>query len=181
MLRASAKPGSSGFTLIEIAVTLAVLGVVLALGLSSIFELIRNSEVRTAAESILNGMQTARTEAVRRNTLVAFTLTDPGSAGNTGWSIDVAGSGANIQAKAATEGGKRATVTPSPAGATAVTFNSYGRTRIENMNLDGSAFLTQVDLAATDATRPLRIVILPGGEIRMCDPNVSATGDPRKC
>ena len=46
-----------------------VLGIMLALGLPSFVETIQNMQVRTAAESILDGLQIARSEAVRRNAL----------------------------------------------------------------------------------------------------------------
>jgi len=66
---------SKGFSLIEIAISLAVLGILIAAGIPSLRLWIQSTQVRTAAESIQNGLQLARAEAVRRNVNVRFQLT----------------------------------------------------------------------------------------------------------
>ena len=63
-----------GFTIIEVLITLAVLGVLLALGTPGFVEWLQNQQIRAAAEATLNGLQVARGEAVRRNTPVRFQL-----------------------------------------------------------------------------------------------------------
>ena len=63
-----------GFTIIEVLITLAVLGVLLALGVPGFIEWLQNQQIRAAAEATLNGLQVARGEAVRRNTPVRFQL-----------------------------------------------------------------------------------------------------------
>ena len=70
------KPDKQGFTLVELLITVAVFGMLLALAAPSFSSWIRNAKVRTAAEAILNGLQLARGEAVRRNVQVRFQLTD---------------------------------------------------------------------------------------------------------
>ena len=62
-------------SLIEIAVGLAIVAIVLTVGLPSFGTWVQNSKIRTAAESIQNGLQQARSEAVRRNTAVRFQFT----------------------------------------------------------------------------------------------------------
>ena len=57
-----------------------------------------------------------------------------------------------------------------------VTFNGFGRitntTPIQRIDVTGSG----------DATyRNLRIAITPAGQVRMCDPKVTSTNDPRLC
>lgn len=172
----------SGVTLIELMIGLAIMALALSLGLPSITEWIQNSQIRTAAEGVLNGLQAARNEAVRRNAAVAFTLTNPGAAGGTGWEITLM-SGTKIQEKPAGEGTQRAVISVTPVGATTVSFSALGRRLATNQ--DGSIVLTQIDVdnPAMDAaiSRDMRIVISSGGEIRMCDPNVTDTTDPRKC
>jgi type IV fimbrial biogenesis protein FimT len=63
-----------GFSLIELLITLAILGALFALGASTYRNWISNMHVRTTAEAIQNGLQLARGEAVRRNTQISFQL-----------------------------------------------------------------------------------------------------------
>ena len=65
-----------GFSLIELIVGMAILGILMSLGIPAFSDWMRNARVRTTAESALNGLQLARAEAVRRNTTVGFYLVD---------------------------------------------------------------------------------------------------------
>jgi type IV fimbrial biogenesis protein FimT len=69
------RQGGRGFSLVELIITLAILGILIALGASSFRAWIVNMKIRSTAESIQNGLQLARGEAVRRNTTVMFQLT----------------------------------------------------------------------------------------------------------
>ena len=77
-----------GFTLIELMVAVAIFGLLLTLGSRSFTAWIQNQQIRTGAESVLNGMQLARGEAVKRNASAMFVLCDL-AAGKTGSSWDV--------------------------------------------------------------------------------------------
>lgn len=66
----------SGVTLIEMIITLAVLAVVLALSAPSAARWVRQSEIRSSAESLRSVLQRARIEAVSRNARVRATLGD---------------------------------------------------------------------------------------------------------
>jgi type IV fimbrial biogenesis protein FimT len=72
---------SRGFSLVELLITLAIFGILLATGASSFRTWINNMRVRTTAESIQNGLQLARGEAVRRNSTINFSLTSGLDAG----------------------------------------------------------------------------------------------------
>lgn len=176
---------TAGFTLIELVIAMAIVAILIVAGLPGITEWIQNAQIRAAAEGILNGLQTARSEAIRRNTVVTFTLDAPGDKGGTGWTIVELNSGDVIQTKPSGEGSRNAVVSPVPAAATTVTFNGFGRLPTNGLNADGSALITTVNVDSTvlDAavSRNMRIVISGGGELRMCDPNVFDTLDPRKC
>ncbi|RZL01465.1 MAG: prepilin-type N-terminal cleavage/methylation domain-containing protein [Rubrivivax sp.] len=69
-----------GFSMIEIVVTMVILGLLLSAALPSGVAWIRNMRIRSTAESIQSGLQRARTEAVRRNTSVSFWLVSTPSA-----------------------------------------------------------------------------------------------------
>ena len=65
-----------GFTLIELLITLAIVAIVLALGAPAFGAWIQNTQLRSAAESMLTGIKLARTEATKRNATVRFQMMD---------------------------------------------------------------------------------------------------------
>ncbi len=92
-----------------------------------------------------------------------------------------------VQKFSGKESGKNATVSAFLAdGATAstsVTFNGLGRVAgagLAMIDLKNSTGACQHDIPA-GSMRCLRIVLSTGGQARVCDPQVSATTDPRKC
>ncbi len=157
---------------------------------------------RAATEATLNGLQIARSEAVRRNAQVRFqfvsdltaacalsaislnwvvSVGDP--SGKCNQLIDAAIPGPVIQSRSAREASPNAALAVTPA-ATTVTFNALGG--VVTQNADGSAPITRIDISnpviTGAAARPLRVVITAGGSIRMCDPNLAvASLDPRAC
>lgn len=167
-------PKSAGFTLIELMITIAIFSITLTFGVSSYRTWVKNTQIRNAAESIQNGIQRARAEAVKRNTSIAFALSADSS-----WQISVAGSGV-IESRSGNEGSKNVTVTPTPTGATTITLNSLG---VVVPNVPASSPLTQVDLSSTPAagSRSLRVTIGLGGIVRMCDPNLTTGSSPQAC
>lgn len=72
-----------GFSMVEIMVTVVIAGILLGLGLASFRTMIASTHTRAAAESILSGLQTARTEAIRRNAAMRFQLVSSLDAGCT--------------------------------------------------------------------------------------------------
>jgi type IV fimbrial biogenesis protein FimT len=169
MLTPVQRAGQRGFTLIEMMIAVAVLAVILSLGVPSFQTFMAHTRLRTTAEAILNGVQLARAEAVRRNTEVRFDL-----ASDLGWSVVAAGT--TLQARSAAEGSKGITLDVRPTAASAVTFNGMGRVAANN---PAGASLTRI--VVSGGTKSRRIDIATGGLIRICDPEVSAVGDPRKC
>jgi type IV fimbrial biogenesis protein FimT len=138
----------------------------------------QNTQIRTAGEAVLNGMQLARADAIRRNVNVELRM-DVSS----GWTARVAGTGEVIQSRLAGEGSGAAMVTITPTGAKTVTFNSFGSV-VTPTNADGSVPITEIKIdspaiAAADS-RELCIMVRAGGNVRMCDPQVVVT-DTRSC
>jgi type IV fimbrial biogenesis protein FimT len=177
VIPAASRPAAErGMTLIEIMITLAIMGILMMIGMPSFNTWLANTQVRTGAEGLTNGLQLARAEAVRRNGNISFVLGT-----NTGWTVSVVSSGEVIQSRSEDDGSKNATVTVTPAGATTLTFNGYGRV---TTNADASASITRIDVGSStlpaSETRALRITLGSGGNVRMCDPAL-ASGDPRAC
>lgn len=164
-----------GFTLVEMMIGLVIVGIVSTAAFPFCGVWIQNMQTRSTAESILNAMQLARAEAVRRNNNVQLTLA------GTGWTVTVVPTGEQIQARPAEEGPVTTTVAITPADATTVTFNSLGRV---HPNTDGSPSLAQVDVGssvlAAPESRELRNTVGLGGNVRMCDTQAPA-GDTRSC
>jgi type IV fimbrial biogenesis protein FimT len=193
-----------GVSLIELIVGIVMLSVLMAIGIPMFGQWIQNTQVRTAAESILDGLQLARNEAVRRNANVRFNLTS--TTGLPEWTVCVVsgdGCGEVVQERSSEEGGGNARVgistatppTPVPstqystalaAGAglsgedgAGVTFNGVGAIPVANIGTD----ITRIDItnAVADDVRRLVVVLGTGGLIRMCDPQLALANNPQGC
>lgn len=196
MLTMSGYSRMSGVSLIESMITIAILGILIAMATPMFGDWLMNARLRNAAESIQNGLQMARNEAVRCNVPVEFVL-DP--AYDSSWTIQFAypalptpckdaipvAQWPVIQSRPAEEGSRNAVVDPTPANATTVTFDGLGRRAAANA--DASAVVTRVCLDLQSAvleaarTRDLELNIESGGGVRMCDPKVSDANDTRFC
>jgi type IV fimbrial biogenesis protein FimT len=190
------QPRARGFSLVELLVVVAVLGLVLMLGLPNIAAWLQNTQIRTSAESAISGLQLARTEALRRNRTVRFNLVDSLQAGcnlaNAGpdWIVSQADPTALcgvapsdtvdpfIVQKRSNQDGSPNTLLA--ASASSITFNGLGAAsgalQIDFSNPGGGACQT-----AAGPMRCLRVVVSASGSVRMCDPAVGDATDPRAC
>ena len=156
-----------GFTLIEVAVTLVIFSIIIMMASPYMSDMLQNSKIRSASEQLKGGLQIARSEAIRRNTTMVFTLN------STAWSVDVPNGTAPT--KQGVLGGMGAiTITPS---ANTVSFNSVGATTNTTIDLTGTAACKKDggDISC------LRVEVLAGGAIQTCDTNITTTGADHAC
>lgn len=195
----------AGVTIIEMMIALTIMALLIFLALPNMSTWLNNTQIRTAGETLLAGINLARTEALRNNTVVRFQMTttlDSAcalSTTGTNWVVSLANpAGACdaapsnttapqiIQKKSGSEGAQRAEVS---ADGSTIYFNGLGRlaspggaANITVINIANSAggVCQHVD-AANGTMRCLRITISTGGQVKMCDPAVTDTTDPRIC
>jgi type IV fimbrial biogenesis protein FimT len=188
------RPGAlEGFTLIEVMIAMAVMAIALALGLPNVSVWIQNTQLKTAAEAMVSGLQLARAEALRRNTSVCFQLAGPD------WVVSVpddptvpggCGVAASqiVQKRAGSEGSLNATVN---ANAASAVFTGLGRlntlfVNIAQINIRNPTGGACQPPDGTGQMRCLSVLVGNGGQVRMCDPAVPAAvppaaDDPRSC
>src|ERR1051325_2126177 len=80
----AARP-NRGFTLPGLLIVVTVMGVMIAIGVPSFAEFIRNQRVKTASFEVFERLVFSRSEAIKRNTRVTLTATG-GNWGN-GWTV----------------------------------------------------------------------------------------------
>lgn len=194
-----------GMTLIEVLVGLTLLAIILALGAPSFSTWLTNSRVRTTAESLLAGLQTAKAEAVARNGRVRFQLVSSldGSCeisdAGTSWVVNLD----PTNDPDAIEGACNAEPSDTDAPRIVQTrpgSESVGSTQVvasePTLVFNGLGRLTPVPAGdvTIDVSNPsagecavdggqitcLRIVVSPAGQIRMCNPKFELP-DPQGC
>jgi len=204
-------PQRRGYSLIEIAIAIALLSLLLFAAMPEITTMVANARIRSAAESYLQGLGRARNQALRTNQGVTFWLTTPNSSGvldNTcalsstasSWVVSMsdptslcAGSPSNASApwaasapqmiEKAAGGSTGSSVTVSAlqadatTAATSVGFDGFGR--VSSANPIRTICLKYS--STSNNFRPLQIEVPQGGLVRLCEPRVTSTSDPRIC
>lgn len=194
-----------GFGLIELMVAITVVALLLALGMPSFITGGQNRQIRTAADSVQAGLQYARSEALRRNRVVKFEMR-----AQNGWTVgcdpvdSTVENGqvvcpAVLQTREGAEGSLKADVavaevttgtTTAPGTVVfsgSLKFTPLGRVTPDTLGAGNVAMFSVTNPTAGTCVadggemRCLRIVATAGGLIRMCDPAVTAAGDPRRC
>lgn len=166
-----------GFSMVELAVVMAIIGVVSLIAAPAFKDMIGNAQIRSVAESFRNGLQLARAEAVKRNQVINFVLNADNS-WRVGCQTVTADCPATITEKPPKEGSS-SNIVVTKVGGTTAQFTSFGTTaavagQLTQIDIDNS------DLSATEVKK-LRIVIGVGGGAKMCEPAITTVGDSRKC
>ena len=178
-----------GFTLIELMVALAIAALLLVFGVPSFTTFLRNSEVRSTSESIINGLRAASAEATRQNTRILFTVDGSGN-----WAFNLVKDPVEckdleqppIQRYYGKEAGANTKVATTPDEKVSVCFNGLGR--IVNQGVEPSDHIQRIDIASMvcGEARPMRIIVDDPNKqlgLRMCDPDPALVtlNDPRAC
>ncbi len=119
---AAAKTGNTGFTLIELMITLVVLGIVVTLGVPQFNAFIANQQAKTASQSLYSSLTYARSEAIRENDSAAVEAI--GDDWNRGW-IVLNANGEELRRVENENGAWRIAVAPS--GSSRLEFQRNGR------------------------------------------------------
>lgn len=168
-----------GFNIMEIVVTFVIIAVLSVLAMPVYSTWMQNSQLRASAESIMAGLQHARSEAVRSNSTagVRFEL----MSGNA-WRVQQVSDGTVLQQGGGLDLAKNAVVTPDVA-ISEVIFTPLGQTNpAMTVNINVTHLDTNLKCRVDGGDmRCLRVQVRSGGMVRMCDPSVTTVGDPRTC
>ena len=187
------KRTQRGVTLLELMITVAIVGIVGAIGIPQMGQWIRNSSVNSAAEILQNGLRQAEAEAIRRNLRVEFLLTNeaPASSNIKTLSATINGKNWAIRAldglvplsdqNAAYVSGfllKDVSSDINVEGPASVLFSGSGRV----LDSKGVAVASHqvYRITRTSSDKALCVFVTPGGGVKLCNPAL-ASGEPFAC
>lgn len=167
---------TQGFSLIELMIAVAILGIMSSMAIPSFNEWVADTKTRTMAEVFQNNIRLAQTEALRRGRQVQFFLTSATPA--LGASESTNGKNWGIQSMSLTntgtkdefiQGGSMAASNPYitvSASSAVIQFNSIGR--VSNVSQP-----ITIQLTNSKGDRKMNITVTLAGGVRMCDPDKS--------
>jgi type IV fimbrial biogenesis protein FimT len=183
----------SGVTVVELMIGVAIVAVLMTVAMPSFSQWMQNMQIRTAADSIQNGLQLARAEAVHTNSPVAFQLTS--ATGRVDWTVcnvltQPCPQANIVQARGSGEGSPNArvgvgtTATPFATPIVGMATNNIVFTGMGRITPPLAAGVrTRLDIwnANSAAARRLVLLISSGGSVRMCDPALPQATNAQGC
>lgn len=177
---------SRGFSLIELMVVVAIAVILTLVALPGMGDWLQNSRMRSAAESMGNGLRFAQAEAIRLSRQTAFVAT------STGWTVSY------IQVVAAADSAtglplvlqtspsvENVTITQGSGTPAVLAFNSLGRVGGASSLAGPFPAITAdaiYNIASSSGSRHMRLIVSPAGKVRICDPDKSfSTTNPDGC
>lgn len=170
------KKKQKGFNLVELMVSVAIMSFLFLLSAPTYSAWSANLRVRNVSESIQSGMLQARSEAIRRNQPIVFTINN-----DTSWTVTVASDNLILNKKDAQEFSATTGLAFSPAGSNSVTFNGFGSVM---PNIDATDRVEDIDVSTTsgfEGVTNLRVRVGRGGSVILCSPSVTDQDDTRFC
>ena len=192
MLTRARRP-ENGFSLIELMVTIALIGLLLALGVPAFGKWTADAHVRAAAESLTNAIRLTQSMAIAKSRVTMFALT---AANPPAYNSTPSGTGSNWIGEINPLAGYDETASASMlllkstegtqhnvsiSGPALLCFSSVGRqTNLTSSQTslgtactvaasDTSPTATTYVVSNTNATRKFNVVVYLGGRVRMCD------------
>lgn len=144
----------NGFNLLELMVTIAIVGIVAAIAYPSMQEVLAAQRVRAASSTLHEALIMARAEALKRNTTINFVTAGLAD----GWSVQVKADKTEVVAQSPLAG-----VTFDPANPT-IEFNSRGRVTAD----------IAVKISAADTNRIMCVQALTTSRISEQEPKNGA-------
>lgn len=187
--RRLAARARGGFTLIEALVVLALVAILLSMAVPSLASFLRSSELRASASAFLAGVQSARTEAMKRGT-DTYMVPVSNNSWASGWTIyaDVDRSqsltGNDVVIAQAGPLASKTSVTSGLAEATEFAGTSGKFIRFNGggfpLAMDGSFRGGAVEFGVAGSTEKRRVVLNTVGRVRLCDPAKDTSADCRQ-
>lgn len=196
------RANQSGITLIELIIGLALFAMLAAMAAPRFAQMTTDQRVRSRAESIKSGLQTARQEALRMNRSVTFALvadmpengvdTDLAPLVNPAgphWVVAQVPGGdpmtvftSQVEREGGGERPPIVGVLPATPAAATVVFTPLGATTLtapSQFTIYGPDGLSSCQPTGRDFC--MNVEVSPSGQITLCDPKVTTAGHTHKC
>ena len=181
---------NTGFTLIELMVTLAIASILLLVAAPSLTAFKRNSELTSLSNTLLSAMNAARGEAMKRNMAAYVTPTDGGASWDNGWIVFVDKNNNQVFDDENTD--LLVMTQSAPAGYFSITGNKSAGENPAYIRFDGSGYPKEKDGSSGNLTFIIKrndltaaalyennrhLMIDTVGRVRICKPKSASDAD----